>query len=127
MVTIENIQKTVADYYKIRVSDLSSSSRLRAIAQPRQVAMALAKELTQLSLPNIGDAFGGRDHTNVRHAIQTIKPCQRTTMNRITMSLFYRKYCLDGDISGKSCGLTVNKSYFFVLEKVVQIYPHPGT
>jgi chromosomal replication initiator protein len=62
-VSIENIQKTVADYYKIRISDMHSKKRSRAIARPRQVAMALAKELTQLSLPEIGSNFGGRDHT----------------------------------------------------------------
>ena len=77
LVTIENIQKTVADYYKIRVSDLSSSSRLRAIAQPRQVAMALAKELTGHSLPEIGDAFGGRDHTTVLYACRKVQELQQ--------------------------------------------------
>jgi len=73
LVTIENIQKTVADYYKIRVDDLHSNSRLRAISRPRQIAMALAKELTDLSLPEIGEAFGGRDHTTVLHACRKIK------------------------------------------------------
>ena len=68
LVTIENIQKTVAEYYKIRVSDLSSSRRTRSITRPRQLAMALAKELTNHSLPEIGEAFGGRDHTTVLHA-----------------------------------------------------------
>ena len=63
MVTIQNIQKTVAEYYKIRISDLHSKTRTRQIARPRQIAMALAKELTLHSLPQIGDAFGGRDHT----------------------------------------------------------------
>jgi chromosomal replication initiator protein len=71
-VSIENIQKTVADYYKIRVSDMHSKKRSRAIARPRQVAMALAKELTQLSLPEIGSNFGGRDHTTVLHACRQI-------------------------------------------------------
>lgn len=72
LVTIDNIQKTVADYYKIRVSDLVSKRRTRSIARPRQVAMALAKELTNHSLPEIGDAFGGRDHTTVMHACRKI-------------------------------------------------------
>ena len=67
-VTIENIQKTVADYYQVRVADLLSKRRSRSVARPRQVAMALAKELTSHSLPEIGDAFGGRDHTTVLHA-----------------------------------------------------------
>ncbi len=70
--SIENIQKTVADYYKIRISDMHSKKRSRAVARPRQVAMALAKELTQLSLPEIGSNFGGRDHTTVLHACRQI-------------------------------------------------------
>lgn len=72
LVTVNNIQKTVAEYYKIRVSDLHSKSRSRQVARPRQVAMALAKELTDHSLPEIGDAFGGRDHTTVLHACRKI-------------------------------------------------------
>ncbi len=72
LVTVNNIQKTVAEYYKIRVSDLYSKRRSRQIARPRQVAMALAKELTNHSLPEIGDAFGGRDHTTVLHACRKI-------------------------------------------------------
>ncbi len=71
-VTIDNIQKTVAEYYKIRASDLVSSKRNRSIARPRQVAMALAKELTKHSLPEIGSAFGGRDHTTVLHATRKV-------------------------------------------------------
>jgi len=71
-ISIENIQKTVADYYKIRVSDMHSKKRSRAVARPRQVAMALSKELTQLSLPEIGGNFGGRDHTTVLHACRQI-------------------------------------------------------
>jgi chromosomal replication initiator protein len=71
-VTIENIQKTTAEYYKIRVADLLSKRRSRSVARPRQVAMALAKELTRHSLPEIGDAFGGRDHTTVLHACRKI-------------------------------------------------------
>ena len=73
LVTVENIQKTVAEYYKIRIADLLSKRRSRSIARPRQVAMALAKELTNYSLPEIGDAFGGRDHTTVMHACKRIK------------------------------------------------------
>ena len=72
MVSIENIQKTVANYYKIRMADLLSAKRNRSLARPRQLAMALAKELTNHSLPEIGDAFGGRDHTTVLHACKKI-------------------------------------------------------
>ena len=72
-VTIENIQKTVAEYYKIRLSDLSGKSRTRSVARPRQLAMALSKELTSKSLPEIGKVFGGRDHTTVLHACRKIK------------------------------------------------------
>ncbi|MGM0593774.1 MAG: chromosomal replication initiator protein DnaA [Pseudomonadota bacterium] len=73
LVTIENIQKTAAEYYKIRVADLLSKRRNRSIARPRQIAMALAKELTNHSLPEIGDAFGGRDHTTVMHACKKVQ------------------------------------------------------
>ncbi|HEY6823154.1 MAG TPA: chromosomal replication initiator protein DnaA [Steroidobacteraceae bacterium] len=73
LVTVDNIQKTVADYYKVRMADLLSKRRSRSVARPRQVAMALAKELTSHSLPEIGDAFGGRDHTTVLHACKRIK------------------------------------------------------
>lgn len=72
LITIENTQKTVAEYYKLRVSDLLSRRRSRNIARPRQMAMALTKELTEHSLPEIGDAFGGRDHTTVLHACRKI-------------------------------------------------------
>lgn len=71
-ITIENIQKTVSEYYKIRVSDLLSAKRTRSITRPRQIAMSLAKELTDHSLPEIGAAFGGRDHTTVLHATRKI-------------------------------------------------------
>ena len=71
-ISVDNIQKTVADYYKVRVTDMHSKKRSRAVARPRQVAMALAKELTQLSLPEIGSNFGGRDHTTVLHACRQI-------------------------------------------------------
>ena len=73
LVTIENIQKTVADYYKVKVADLLSKRRSRSIARPRQMAMALSKELTNHSLPEIGDHFGGRDHTTVIHAYKKVK------------------------------------------------------
>ena len=71
-ISIENIQKTVSDYYNIRVSDLLSSKRTRSLARPRQVSMCLSKELTNHSLPEIGDSFGGRDHTTVIHACKKI-------------------------------------------------------
>ena len=77
-ISIENIQKTVADFYSIRVSDLKSKRRNRQIARPRQIAMALSKELTSLSLPDIGDAFGGRDHTTVIHACKKVDELTRT-------------------------------------------------
>ena len=73
LVTIDNIQKTVAEYYKIKVADLLSKRRNRSVARPRQIAMALSKELTNHSLPEIGDAFGGKDHTTVLHACRKIK------------------------------------------------------
>ncbi len=78
LVTVENIQKTVAEYYKLRVADLLSKRRSRSIARPRQMAMAMAKELTSHSLPEIGDAFGGRDHTTVIHACRVIKELRDT-------------------------------------------------
>jgi chromosomal replication initiator protein len=71
-ISIENIQKTVADYYKIKVSEMYSKKRSRIVARPRQMAMAIAKELTALSLPDIGEAFGGRDHTTVLHGYRKI-------------------------------------------------------
>jgi chromosomal replication initiator protein len=82
-VTIENIQRTVAEYYKIKVSEMYSKKRSRIIARPRQIAMALAKELTPLSLPDIGEAFGGRDHTTVLHACRKVAEL-RGTNNDIT-------------------------------------------
>jgi chromosomal replication initiator protein len=89
LVTIENIQKTVAEYFKIRVADLLSKRRSRSITRPRQVAMALAKELTNHSLPEIGDAFGGRDHTTVLHACRVIKELRvsQTRMNEDYLNL----------------------------------------
>ncbi|AXY42786.1 chromosomal replication initiator protein DnaA [Halomonas sp. JS92-SW72] len=75
-VGVDNIQRTVAEYYKIKLADLLSKRRSRSVARPRQVAMALAKELTNHSLPEIGDAFGGRDHTTVLHACRKVKSLQ---------------------------------------------------
>ncbi len=77
-VTVPNIQKIVADYYQVRLQDLLSKRRVRSLARPRQIAMALSKELTEHSLPEIGDAFGGRDHTTVLHACRTIKKLMET-------------------------------------------------
>ena len=71
-ISVENIQKTVADYYKIKVADMYCKKRPASIARPRQIAMYLAKELTQKSLPEIGELFGGRDHTTVLHAVRKI-------------------------------------------------------
>jgi chromosomal replication initiator protein len=82
LVTIDNIQKTVAEYFKIRIADLLSKSRRRSVTRPRQMAMSLAKELTTHSLPEIGDAFGGRDHTTVLHACRRIKEL-RESENRV--------------------------------------------
>ncbi len=82
LVTIDNIQKKVAEYFQIRVGDLLSKSRSRSITRPRQIAMSLSKELTHHSLPEIGDAFGGRDHTTVLHACRKIKEL-RESDNRV--------------------------------------------
>lgn len=81
LVTIDNIQKTVAEYYKVKLSDLLSKRRNRSIARPRQVAMSLAKELTNHSLPEIGEAFGGRDHTTVLHACRKIRELLDTNLD----------------------------------------------
>jgi chromosomal replication initiator protein len=77
-ITLSNIQKTVADYYQLRLSDLLSMNRSRSLARPRQIAMSLAKELTEHSLPEIGKAFGGRDHTTVLHACRTVRELRQT-------------------------------------------------
>jgi len=77
-ISMDNIQRTVAEYYKIKVSDMMSKRRSRSVARPRQVAMSLAKELTNHSLPEIGESFGGRDHTTVLHACRKIKELQET-------------------------------------------------
>lgn len=81
LITIENIQKTVAEYYKVKVADLLSKRRSRSVARPRQMAMALAKELTNHSLPEIGDGFGGRDHTTVLHACRKISELKQATQD----------------------------------------------
>ncbi|MGQ0544662.1 MAG: chromosomal replication initiator protein DnaA [Betaproteobacteria bacterium] len=83
-VSVEGIQKTVAEYFKIKVSDMHSKKRSRNLARPRQVAMALAKDLTQMSLPEIGEAFGNRDHTTVLHACRTIASLRKhdSALNR---------------------------------------------
>ena len=78
-VSIDNIQKTVAEYFKIKLADILSKRRSRSVARPRQIAMALAKELTNHSLPEIGDAFGGRDHTTVLHACRKIKELRESS------------------------------------------------
>ena len=79
LVTIDNIQRSVAEYYKIKMSDMLSKRRNRSVARPRQVAMTLSKELTNHSLPEIGDAFGGRDHTTVLHACKQISKLRHST------------------------------------------------
>jgi chromosomal replication initiator protein len=81
LITIDNIQKTVAEYYKVKIADLLSKRRSRSVARPRQMAMALAKELTNHSLPEIGDAFGGRDHTTVLHACRKIVELKQATQD----------------------------------------------
>ena len=83
-ITVDNIQKTVADFYKIKIADMYSKRRPASIAKPRQVAMYLAKELTQKSLPEIGELFGGRDHTTVLHAVRKIgaERSQDTELNQ---------------------------------------------
>ena len=88
-ISIENIQKTVAEFFKLKLSDMHSKRRSRNVARPRQVAMALAKELTQMSLPEIGDAFGGRDHTTVLHACRTIATLRKQdqALNRDYLAL----------------------------------------
>jgi chromosomal replication initiator protein len=83
-ISVEGIQKTVAEYFKLKISDMHSKKRSRNVARPRQVAMALAKDLTQMSLPEIGEAFGNRDHTTVLHACRTIASLRKhdTALNR---------------------------------------------
>jgi chromosomal replication initiator protein len=94
-ITVENIQKTVADFYKIKVADMYSKRRPANIAMPRQVAMYLAKELTQKSLPEIGDLFGGRDHTTVLHAVRKISDA-RTKQTELNHALHVLEQTLKG-------------------------------
>ncbi|MDE2823336.1 MAG: chromosomal replication initiator protein DnaA, partial [Chloroflexota bacterium] len=77
LVTVENIQKTVADYFRLRVSDLTSKRRSRSVVRPRQIAMALARELTNRSFPEIGTAFGDRDHTTVLYACRKVEKLRK--------------------------------------------------
>ena len=92
---VENIQKTVADYYKIKVADMYSKKRPASIARPRQIAMYLAKELTQKSLPEIGELFGGRDHTTVLHAVRKIA-AERQQMTELNQQLHVLEQTLKG-------------------------------
>jgi chromosomal replication initiator protein len=94
-VSVEGIQKTVAEYFKIKISDMHSKRRTRNVARPRQVAMALAKDLTQMSLPEIGEAFGNRDHTTVLHACRTIASL-RTRDNSLNRDYLVLEQVLKG-------------------------------
>lgn len=94
-ISVENIQKTVADYYKIKVADMYSKKRPASIARPRQIAMYLAKELTQKSLPEIGELFGGRDHTTVLHAVRKISG-ERQQMTELNQQLHVLEQTLKG-------------------------------
>ncbi|MDO5691898.1 MAG: chromosomal replication initiator protein DnaA [Pseudomonadota bacterium] len=94
-ISVENIQKTVADYYKIKVSDMYSKKRPASIARPRQIAMYLAKELTQKSLPEIGELFGGRDHTTVLHAVRKISG-ERQQLTELNQQLHVLEQTLKG-------------------------------
>ena len=94
-ISVENIQKTVADYYKIKVADMYSKKRPASIARPRQIAMYLAKELTQKSLPEIGELFGGRDHTTVLHAVRKISG-ERHQDNELNQQLHVLEQTLKG-------------------------------
>jgi len=94
-ISVENIQKTVADYYKIKVADMYSKKRPASIAKPRQIAMYLAKELTQKSLPEIGELFGGRDHTTVLHAVRKIGS-ERQQLNDLNQQLHVLEQTLKG-------------------------------
>jgi len=94
-ISVENIQKTVADYYKIKVADMYSKKRPASIARPRQIAMYLAKELTQKSLPEIGELFGGRDHTTVLHAVRKIA-AERQNVSELNQQLHVLEQTLKG-------------------------------
>ena len=95
LISVENIQKTVADFYKIKVADMYSKKRPANIARPRQIAMFLAKELTQKSLPEIGELFGGRDHTTVLHAVRKIA-AERQTVSELNQQLHVLEQTLKG-------------------------------
>ena len=94
-ISVENIQKTVADYYKIKVADMYSKKRPASIARPRQIAMYLAKELTQKSLPEIGELFGGRDHTTVLHAVRKMS-AERQQLTELNQQLHVLEQTLKG-------------------------------
>jgi chromosomal replication initiator protein len=94
-ISVENIQKTVADYYKIKIADMYSKKRPASIARPRQIAMYLAKELTQKSLPEIGELFGGRDHTTVLHAVRKMS-AERQQMTELNQQLHVLEQTLKG-------------------------------
>ena len=94
-ISVENIQKTVADFYKIKVADMYSKKRPASIARPRQIAMYLAKELTQKSLPEIGELFGGRDHTTVLHAVRKIG-AERGQLSELNQALHVLEQTLKG-------------------------------
>jgi chromosomal replication initiator protein len=92
---VENIQKTVADFYKIKVADMYSKKRPASIARPRQIAMYIAKEMTQKSLPEIGELFGGRDHTTVLHAVRKIS-AERQKNTELNQQLHVLEQTLKG-------------------------------
>ena len=94
-ISVENIQKTVADFYKIKVADMYSKKRPASIAHPRQVAMYLAKEMTKKSLPEIGELFGGRDHTTVLHAVRKVAG-DRTKNTELNQQLHVLEQTLKG-------------------------------
>lgn len=111
-ISMELVQKTVSDYYKIKVADMYSQKRTRAIARPRQVAMWLSRELTSHSLPEIGEAFGGRDHTTVLHACRTIVEL-RTKDGRLNNDL----HILVQTIKGISCGQLTGTNVESIVDK----------
>jgi hypothetical protein len=109
-ISVENIQKTVADYYKIKIADMYSKKRPASIARPRQIAMYLAKELTQKSLPEIGELFGGRDHTTVLHAVRKIGG-ERQQLTELNQQLHVLEQTLKADDKSRPCTLvTCTKS-----------------
>jgi chromosomal replication initiator protein len=94
-ISVDSIQKTVADFYKIKVADMFSARRPTNIARPRQIAMYFAKELTQKSLPEIGELFGGRDHTTVLHAVRKIS-AERQNVTELNQQLHVLEQTLKG-------------------------------